>query len=155
MTNAEIYNEIDSRIQGRDLPTDPAEFLRLVRNIPAEQELIETSSARINPYRSMGYAELDLLLNDYCSCCKLEKRCDWNNQVRMAAGNNYPFWLLTWQIVKFSLHEGSSSFLDGKTVMCTHYQDNTSKKEESEITQQPLRRLMQIIGGKREESRTS
>lgn len=108
-------------------------------------KLIGPELAEINKYALTGYDSLNLLLKDYCSSCKLEKSCDWNKQVRMAAGENYPFWLKTWPIVEFSLSGDEPRFMNGRTVMCTHYQSDEFNKQRIKIVQQPLTRLMKII----------
>ena len=145
MTDAETYNNIYHRIKDEDLPENPVEFQRLIHNLSDGQELIGPSFGEINNYGDVGYADLDLLLKNYCSSCNLEGSCGWNSQVRRAAGDNYPFWLLTWPIVNFPLSKDEPCFMNGNTVMCTHYQSEEFEKEGIEIVQQPLTRLTQII----------
>ncbi|MGD9276408.1 MAG: hypothetical protein PVJ67_04495 [Candidatus Pacearchaeota archaeon] len=144
MTNPKIAKEIYNRLEGRKIPEDPVEFQRLALGSKRIRKL-DNLTGKINDKASAGYRELDFLLEDYCSSCNLEENCDWNKQVRMAAGENYPFWLKNWPVVEFPLYSDEPYFMNGKTVMCTHYQSDKLNQESVEISEQPLLKLTEII----------
>jgi len=144
MTDAKIVKEIYDRIDGLDIPRDPLEFQRLVHNDLAI-EGIDGLTGKIDEQAVPGYYGLNLLLKGYCDSCKLENSCDWNTQVKRAAGENYPFWLMTWPTVEYSSLRDDDIFPDSKLVMCTHYQSEELERKGVPALQQPLVRLIDII----------
>jgi hypothetical protein len=148
MPDAKTANKIAKRIGNKDLPENPVDFQKLIHNYKGK--LIGPELAEVNKYMSPGYHTLNLLLKDYCSSCNLENSCDWNKQVKMAAGENYPFWLKTWPRIRFPLYENEPYFTNGNTIMCTHYQSDELTKQKIKNVQQPLTRLMKIIEEKKQ-----
>jgi hypothetical protein len=143
MTDFNAIKEIYDRIKGLSLPTTPLEFLRLIRNNPSIEG--SRNSARVFPVYFPGYESLNFLLKDYCNSCNLEETCDWNSNVKHAAGENYPFWLDVWPMVEFSLPRKTHLFSSAETVMCSHYQSNKFEKMGINYLEHPLVRLDEII----------
>lgn len=146
MPGAKTANLINRRIAGNYIPEDPAEFQRLARGLSPDTELISPEHARVQQTDSIGYRELNMLLNDYCSACALEEICGWNKEVKKAAGMDYPFWLPSWKRVTFPTN--GTGITEGETIMCTHYKSEEMVENEIEYAQQPLTRLIEIIKGK-------
>ncbi len=147
MTDAKTANIIHDRLEGKDRLEDPLEFQRLAHDFSGDLIAVDTS-AKIRNSILGAYEELDLLLEDYCSNCKLEETCDWTKDVRRAAGENYSFWLSGWPAIEFS-YEGETFPMSGATVMCTHYQSQELEDKGIDVVNHPLSRLIQIIENKK------
>ncbi len=138
------FNRVWGRVKDVDLPESPLELQRLVRGNSGIED-VEGLGGKVSEYTDMGFENLNPLLEDYCSSCRAEESCDWNYQIRGAAGNGYCFWSPAWNRVEFFTGGNRGPLPNASVTMCSHYQSEKLEKKGVDALRQPLVRLVEVI----------